>query len=108
LRALYGQPDRVLRAHFRIHRPSGEEPLWLDLFLPMDEEAFEPYGIPVPAGGVAFADDEHGDPYFFIPGPTDSGDGPVYVLQQRRGTSDLVPVATSLAEFLAWPREYRW
>ncbi len=79
----------------------------MDLFLPMDEEALRPYGLALPAGAVAFADDEHGDPYFFLPDASEYGDGPVYLLDHQNGRPGADPLAPSLAEFLRWPRESR-
>jgi hypothetical protein len=79
----------------------------VDLFLPMDEEALHPYGLNLPAGAVAFADDEHGDPYFYLPDSSEYGDGPVFVLDHQNGRPGEVPLAASLAEFLRWPRQYQ-
>ena len=104
LQELYGRPDLVLRSHFRISPPGGGAELWLDLFLPMDEEALAPDGLTLPAGALAFADDEHGDPYFYLPDTTLAGDGPVYLMQRHRGGETVLPVAASLATFLAWER----
>jgi hypothetical protein len=78
----------------------------VDLFLPLDDEALRPYGRTLPPGGVAFADDEHGDPYFFVPDPTPYGDGPVYVLGPAHGETGVERVADSLAEMLKWPRAH--
>jgi hypothetical protein len=105
LRELYGDPDQVLRSHFYIFEPGVERPLWLDLFLPMDQEALEPYGLHLPPGAIAFADDEHGDPYFYVPDAPTYGDGPVYVMQHHRGTDAVVPIAPALSAFLSWTRE---
>jgi hypothetical protein len=102
LQALYEPADGVLRSHFRVFPPDGASELWLDLFLPMDEEAVAPDGERLPPGVVAFADDEHGDPYVFV--PDDSGDGPVFLRRQANGEPTLVLVAPALSEFLAWER----
>jgi len=104
LRELYAHPEQVLRSHFRIYPPNGGAELWLDLFFPMDEEALEPYGLRLPSGAVAFADDEHGDPYFYLPDATPVGDGPVYLMQQQGDAGAVVPVAPSLSTFLGWER----
>ena len=64
LRELYAAPDVLMRSHFYCTSPDGTRRVWVDLFLPMDDEALRPYGQSLPPGGVAFADDEHGDPYF--------------------------------------------
>jgi len=104
LRELYGDPETLLRGHFYLDQPGGETRAWLDLFFPLDEEALLPYGRNLPAGAVAFADDEHGDPYFFIPDRSDFGDGPVYLLMRDQGQDTMRPIAPSLAEFLKWPR----
>ncbi len=104
LRDLYGTPETLLRGHFYLDQPGGARRVWLDLFLPLDEEALHPYGKPLPAGAIAFADDEHGDPYFFVPDPSAFGDGPVFLLGLREGREDIEPVAESLAEFLRWHR----
>jgi hypothetical protein len=106
LRELYGAPEALLRGHFYLARPDGETRAWVDLVLPMDEEALRPYGLALPAGAVAFADDEHGDPYFFLPDASEYGDGPVYLLDHQNGRPGADPLAPSLAEFLRWPREY--
>lgn len=106
LRELYGAPDRLLQGHFYLDQPGGEMRPWLDLFLPLDEEALRPYGRTLPAGAVAFADDEHGDPYFFIPDRSEFGDGPVYLLMRDQDQEIIRPIATSLAEFLQWPRRH--
>lgn len=106
LRDLYAAPEALLRGHFYCTSPDGARRAWVDLFLPMDDEALQPYGRVLPAGGVAFADDEHGDPYFFVPDPTPYGDGPVYVLGPSHGTAGIERVADSLAEMLAWPRTH--
>ena len=106
LRDLYADPAALLRSHFYVTSPDGSRRVWLDLFLPLDEEALRPYGRMLPAGAVAFADDEHGDPYFFMPGPTPYGDGPVYVLGSSEGGTSMDRVAESLAEMLTWPRAY--
>ena len=107
LRELYGAPEALLRGHFYLARPDGQSRAWVDLFLPMDEEALRPYGLTLPAGAIAFADDEHGDPYFFLPDASAYGDGPVYLLDHRNGRPGTDPLAPSLAEFLRWPRHYR-
>jgi hypothetical protein len=104
LRELYGTPETLLRGHFYLDQPDGARRMWLDLFLPLDQEALQPYGKPLPAGAVAFADDEHGDPYFFVPDTSVYGDGPVYRLGLREGREDIQPVAESLADFLHWRR----
>lgn len=104
LRALYDPPDAVLRSHFKIFPPGGGGERWLDLFLPMDEEAIAPDGVRLPPGAVAFADDEHGDAYVFVPAPVPEGDGPVYLRQNSEGHSVMVPVAPTLSAFLAWKR----
>ncbi len=104
LRELYGTPEALLRGHFYLDQPGGARRVWLDLFLPLDEEALRPYGKLLPAGAIAFADDEHGDPYFFVPDTTVYGDGPVYLLGLKEGRDDILPVAGSLADFLHWPR----
>jgi hypothetical protein len=94
-----------LRSHFKIFPPDGAgEERWLDLFLPMDEEAIAPDGVRLPPGAVAFADDEHGDAYVFVPAPVPEGDGPVYLRQSSEGHSVMVPVAPTLSAFLAWNR----
>jgi hypothetical protein len=105
LREIYGAPEALLRGHFYLSRPDGQTRAWLDLFLPMDEEALHPYGLTLPAGAVAFADDEHGDPYFYIPDATEYGDGPVFRLERNQASTDRL--ADSLAEFLRWPRQYQ-
>lgn len=104
LRALYADPEALLRSHFYCTSPDGGRRAWVDLFLPLDDEALRPYGRILPPGGLAFADDEHGDPYFFIPDPSPFGDGPVYVLGPSQGASGVEPVADSLADMLSWPR----
>jgi hypothetical protein len=104
LRELYATPETLLRGHFYLDQPGGTRRVWLDLFLPLDDEALRPYGKPLPSGAVAFADDEHGDPYFFVPDATVYGDGPVYLLGAREGREDIQPVAASLSDFLRWPR----
>jgi hypothetical protein len=104
LRDLYAAPEALLRSHFYCTSPDGTRRAWVDLFLPMDDEALQPYGRTLPPGGVAFADDEHGDPYFFIPDATPYGDGPVYVMGPSHGATGVDRVADSLAEMLTWPR----
>jgi hypothetical protein len=104
LRSLYAQPDSVLRAHFKVFPPDGAAERWLDLFLPMDEEAVAPDGVALPSGAVAFADDEHGDPYVFVPDATAAGDGPVFIRIRREGQPTMEPVAPALSAFLAWER----
>ena len=106
LRDLYADPEALLRGHFYLTSPDGSRRVWVDLFLPLDDEALRPYGRRLPAGAVAFADDEHGDPYFFIPDPTPYGDGPVYVLGASHEETDLQRVAESLSEMLTWPRTH--
>ena len=105
LRELYGEPEALLRSHFYLTPPGGGARAWLDLFLPMDEEAFRPYGLTLPAGAVAFADDEHGDPYFYVPDATEYGDGPVFRLERAEAATPRL--SESLAEFLRWPRQYQ-
>lgn len=107
LRELYGVPEALLRGHFYLAPPDGGARAWVDLFLPMDEEALRPYGLTLPAGAIAFADDEHGDPYYFVPDSSEYGDGPVYLLDRRQTRASPEPVAASLAEFLRWSRQYR-
>lgn len=102
LHSLYEPADGVLRSHFRVFPPDGAHELWLDMFLPMDEMAVAPDGVRLPTGSVAFADDEHGDPYVFVPG--ESGDGPVFLRRRQNGEADMVPVAPALSTFLAWER----
>lgn len=104
LRELHATPEDLLRTRFYYAAPDGSRRAWVDLFLPMDDEALRPYGRPLPPGGIAFADDEHGDPYFFIPDPTPYGDGPVYVMGPSHGTDGVERVADSLADMLTWPR----
>ena len=106
LRQLYSAPDALLRSHFYLVAPDGTRRVWLDLFLPMDDEAVRPYGRTLPPGAVAFADDEHGDPYYFVPDGSAYGDGPVYLSGPGQGVAGEVPVAASLAEFLSWSRDY--
>jgi hypothetical protein len=106
LRDLYADPEALLRGHFYVTSPDGSRRVWLDLFLPLDDEALRPYGRTLPPGAVAFADDEHGDPYFFIPDPTPYGDGPVYVLGSTHGETGSERVAESLSEMLTWPRTH--
>ena len=104
LQQLYDRQELVLRSHFRISPPDGRAELWLDLFLPMDEEALEPDGLRLPPGALAFADDEHGDPYFYVPDATAAGDGPVFLLQRAGGSETVVAVAPLLSGFLEWER----
>jgi hypothetical protein len=104
LQGLYDPPDEVLRAHFKIFPPDGAGERWLDLFLPMDEEAISPDGLKLPRGAVAFADDEHGDAYVFVPDPAPGVDGPVYLRQRNQDHSIMVPVAPTLSAFLGWDR----
>ena len=106
LRELYGAPDALLRSHFYLVAPDGTRRAWLDLFLPMDSEALSPYGRKLPPGALAFADDEHGDPYFFVPDASAYGDGPVFVAGPAHGPEEMELVAGSLSEFLSWPRDY--
>ena len=95
----------VLRALY-CTSPDGSRRAWVDLFLPLDDEALRPYGRTLPPGAVAFADDEHGDPYFFIPDGSAYGDGPVFVLGPSHGATGVDRVADSLAEMLSWPRSH--
>jgi hypothetical protein len=105
LHALYDAPDdAVTRSHFRLFPPDGGPERWLDLFLPMDEEAVAPDGARLPPGTLAFADDEHGDHYVFVPDASVEGVGPVFLRSQRPGAAAMVPVAPSLTGFLAWER----
>jgi hypothetical protein len=104
LRELHAAPEALLRGHFYCRSPDGTRRTWIDLFLPMDGEALSPYGRALPPGAVAFADDEHGDPYFYTPDATPYGDGPVYVLGPSHGPNGTALVADSLADLLAWPR----
>jgi hypothetical protein len=103
LHTLYDAPDAVMRSHFRLFPPDGGPERWLDLFLPMDEEAIAPDGVRLPSGAVAFADDEHGDYYVFVPGASPEGDGPVFLRVHGR-TEAMVPVAPTLSTFLTWER----
>ena len=104
LHTLYDAPDTVLQSHFRVFPPDGGQERWLDLFLPMDEEAVAPDGVPLPPGAVAFADDEHGDHYVFVPAPSPATDGPVYLRPHGTAGQAMLPVAPSLSTFLAWER----
>ena len=104
LHSLYDAPDAVMRSHFRLFPPDGGPERWLDLFLPMDEEAIAPDGVPLPPGAVAFADDEHGDHYVFIPDATPEGDGPVFLRAHARADAAMAPVAARLSAFLTWER----
>lgn len=106
LRELYGEPHALLRGRFYLARPDGGGRAWVDLFLPLDEQALHPYGQPLPPGGVAFADDEHGHPYYFVPDGSPYGDGPVFLLCDRGEGDAALHVADSLADFLSWPRQY--
>ena len=107
LREMYAAPEALLRGHFYLRRPDGQARAWVDLFLPMDAEALHPYGLTLPPGAVAFADDEHGDPYFYVPDASEFGDGPVFLLDHRNGSVGPEPLAASLADFLRWPRQYQ-
>jgi len=104
LHTLYDAPDGVLRTHFKLFPPDGSPARWLDLFLPMDEEAVSPDGVGLAPGALAFADDEHGDPYVFVPGASPDGDGPVYLRCHREGAETMIPVAPTLSSFLLWER----
>ena len=104
LRELYAAPEVLMRSHFYSTSPDGTRRVWVDLFLPMDDEALRPYGQELPPGSIAFADDEHGDPYFFVPDDTAYGDGPVYVMGPSHGTNGVERVADSLAQMLTWRR----
>jgi hypothetical protein len=106
LRELYREPSALLQGHFYLTRPDGTERAWIDLFYPLDEQALHPEGQALPAGAIAFADDEHGDPYFYIPDATPYGDGPVYVMGPSHGPTGVEPVAESLAEFLSRTRVF--
>lgn len=106
LREMYAAPEGLLRGHFYLSRPDGGVRAWVDLFLPLDEEALHPYGVPLPPGAVAFADDEHGHPYYFLPDASPYGDGPVFRRCPAADGEEAVRVAESLADFLRWPREY--
>jgi hypothetical protein len=106
LRELYAAPESLLHSHFYCNSPDGTRRAWVDLFLPLDDEALRPYGHTLPPGGVAFADDEHGDPYFFIPDASAYGDGPVYVMGPSHGSNGVEQVADSLADMLSWPRSH--
>ena len=101
---LYDVPETVLRSHFRVFPPEGAPERWLDLFLPMDEEAVAPDGEPLPPGAVAFADDEHGDHYVFVPDASPEGDGPVFLRLHHQAEHAMLPVAPALSTFLAWER----
>ena len=94
----------MLRSHFRLFPPDGGPERWLDLFLPMDEEAVAPDGVRLPAGRGGLADDEHGDHYVFVPDASPEGDGPVYLRPHDPARPWLLPVAPSLSTFLAWER----
>ena len=104
LHTLYDAPETVMRSHFRLTPPDGGPERWLDLFLPMDEEAIAPDGVPLPPGAVAFADDEHGDHYVFVPDQSPEGDGPVYLRLHGQADQALLPVAASFSTFLTWER----
>jgi hypothetical protein len=106
LRELYDKPAALLRGHFYLTRPGGTERAWIDLFFPLDEQALHPEGHALPDGAIAFADDEHGDPYYFVPDDSAYGDGPVYVLGPSHGPNGVAQVAESLADFLSWPRDH--
>jgi len=93
LRQLYSTPDALLRSHFYLVAPDGTRPL-------------RPYGKALPPGAVAFADDKHGDPYYFVPDGSAYGDGPVFVLGPAHGGAGEEQVAASLTEFLSWSRDY--
>jgi hypothetical protein len=104
LRTLYARPESVLASHCRVFLPDGRGELWLDLFLPMDEEALAPDGVPLPGGAVAFADDEHGDPYVFVPEDGPADDGPVFLRRQEPEGEVMVLIAPALSAFLGWER----
>lgn len=106
LREVYGAPHALLHGHFYLTHPDGGTRRWVDLFLPLDQEALHPYGLPLPAGAVAFADDEHGHPYYFVPDSSPYGDGPVFLLCPNAVGEGAERVAESLSEFLGWPRQY--
>jgi hypothetical protein len=104
LRSLYARPEGILASHFRVFLPEGRGELWLDLFLPMDEEAVAPDGVQLPAGAVAFADDEHGDPYVFVPEDGPADDGPVFLRRHDPDGAVMVLIAPALSAFLGWER----
>ena len=106
LRDLYSAPEALLRSHFYCNSPDGSRRAWVDLFLPLDDEALRPYGRTLPPGAVAFADDEHGDPYYFVPDGSPYGDGPVYLLGPSQGEGGADRVADSLAEMMRWARTH--
>jgi hypothetical protein len=55
---------------------------------------------------VAFADDEHGDPYVLVPDASPEGDGPVYLRPHQEGRPPTIepPPMLPVAAFLAWER----
>ena len=50
LRDLYAAPEALLRSHFYCTSPDGARRAWVDLFLPLDDEALRPYGRTLPPG----------------------------------------------------------
>ena len=112
LRELYSDPQHVLHGHFQVDIPNGwldmemRTEAWIDVFLPADQEAIKPRGMPIPRGAFAFAETEYGDPYLLIPETSADDDGPVYVLQAHHGGGALTKVADSLRAFLTLPRRY--
>lgn len=106
LRELYGNRDLLHTCGFLVFDPAqreAEEETWfVNEFIPANPTPHQSYAEAIPRGAFAFATNEFGDPYYFVPGPSADGDGPVFVVYREGG--DTEPVAPSLRAFLGWPR----
>jgi hypothetical protein len=108
LRELYGNRELVHGCGFLVFDPTSgeaEEETWfVNEFLPANPAPHPSYAGAIPPGAFAFATNEFGDPYYFVPGPATDGDGPVFIVYHDGG--DTERVAPSLRAFLGWRRRF--
>jgi hypothetical protein len=103
LRDLYTDRDLLLSPPITVAAPTGAggQEYHIATFQPADAEGTESDHFGIPASAFCFATTKFGDPYYVEFRPRRE-DGPVSVLYHDGG--DIVRVANSLREFLAWPR----
>jgi hypothetical protein len=101
LHRLYADHALLLSAPLTVTGPPDaiDNEWYIESFHPADGS--DHFWVPAPAGAFCFATTGFGDPYYVELEPR-GDDGPVFVHYHDGG--DIVRIADTLAEFLAWPR----
>lgn len=102
LRRLYAQAASGGMSNVLVRDPQSADEWEIGDVQPLWAETLEIEWTDVPPGSLPFATTLGGDPYYWIPGATEDGDGPVYFVSYDGEATRLV--APSLSLFLQWPR----